>query len=93
MGWGSAAILLPAQSYLIVIGNKYKLHFYYLSEIVELRAHIRKLYLDTKRSQLQDYMKEILVVFSLVDVYHSTQLSPVRVVAAGSSSTSVGKQT
>lgn len=46
------------------------------TEIVELRAHIRKLYLDTKRSQLQDYMKEILVVFSLVDVYHSTQLSP-----------------
>ncbi|XP_072187057.1 nuclear GTPase SLIP-GC-like [Excalfactoria chinensis] len=45
------------------------------TEIIGLRAHIRKLYLDTKRSQLQDYMKEILVVFSLVDVYHSTQLS------------------
>ncbi|XP_015715298.1 nuclear GTPase SLIP-GC-like [Coturnix japonica] len=46
------------------------------TEINGLRAHVRKLYLDTKRSQLQDYMKEILVVFSLVDVYHSTQLNP-----------------
>ncbi|NXJ09185.1 SLIP GTPase, partial [Odontophorus gujanensis] len=46
------------------------------TEILRLRAHIKKLYLDMKRSQLQDYMKEILVVFSLVDVYHSTQLSP-----------------
>ncbi|OXB60647.1 hypothetical protein ASZ78_001436 [Callipepla squamata] len=46
------------------------------TEILRLRAHIKKLYLDMRRSQLQDYMKEILVVFSLVDVYHSTQLSP-----------------
>uniref|UniRef100_A0A803XM76 Nuclear GTPase, germinal center associated n=1 Tax=Meleagris gallopavo TaxID=9103 RepID=A0A803XM76_MELGA len=46
------------------------------TEIIGLRAHIRRLYLDTKRSQLQDYMKEILAVFSLVDVYHSTHLSP-----------------
>ncbi|XP_042749398.1 nuclear GTPase SLIP-GC-like [Lagopus leucura] len=46
------------------------------TEIVGLRTHIRRLYLDTKRSQLQDYMKEILVVFSLVDVYHSTHRSP-----------------
>ncbi|XP_021247509.1 nuclear GTPase SLIP-GC-like [Numida meleagris] len=46
------------------------------TEILELRAHIRKLYLDMKRSQLQDYLKEILVVFSLVNVYNSIQLSP-----------------
>ncbi|NXC48236.1 SLIP GTPase, partial [Penelope pileata] len=46
------------------------------SEIPRLREHVRKLYLDMKRKQLRDYMKEILAVFSLVDVYHSTQNSP-----------------
>ncbi|NXI65111.1 SLIP GTPase, partial [Anseranas semipalmata] len=46
------------------------------TEISRLRDHIRKLYLHMKRNQLQEYMQQILVVFSLVDVYHSAQPSP-----------------
>ncbi|NXK46460.1 SLIP GTPase, partial [Chauna torquata] len=46
------------------------------TEISRLRDHVRKLYLNMKRNELQGYMQEILVVFSLVAVYHSTQLSP-----------------
>lgn len=46
------------------------------TEISRLRDQIRKLYLNMKRNQLQENMQEILVIFSLVDVYHAVQLSP-----------------
>ncbi|XP_040408195.1 nuclear GTPase SLIP-GC-like [Cygnus olor] len=46
------------------------------TEISRLRDQIRKLYLNMKRNQLQEHMQEILVIFSLVDVYHAVQLSP-----------------
>ncbi|KAM7119528.1 nuclear GTPase SLIP-GC-like [Ciconia maguari] len=42
-------------------------------EISGLGDHVRKLYLNMKRNLTQDYMKEILVVFSLVDVYTCIQ--------------------
>ncbi|XP_035178548.1 nuclear GTPase SLIP-GC-like [Oxyura jamaicensis] len=46
------------------------------TEISRLRDQIRKLCLNVKRNQLQEHMKEILVLFSLVDVYHALQLNP-----------------
>lgn len=47
-----------------------------------LRDQIRKLCLNVRRNQLQERMREILVIFSLVDVFHTMQLNPVRVAAA-----------
>lgn len=43
-----------------------------------LRDQIRKLCLNVRRNQLQERMREILVIFSLVDVFHTVQLNPVR---------------
>lgn len=46
------------------------------TEISMLRDQIRKLCLNVKRNQLQERMQEILVIFSLVDVFHTVQLNP-----------------
>nr|XP_027311284.2 nuclear GTPase SLIP-GC-like isoform X1 [Anas platyrhynchos]XP_038028262.1 nuclear GTPase SLIP-GC-like isoform X1 [Anas platyrhynchos] len=46
------------------------------TEISMLRDQIRKLCLNVRRNQLQERMREILVIFSLVDVFHTMQLNP-----------------
>ncbi|NXL96255.1 SLIP GTPase, partial [Alectura lathami] len=75
----SDAEVLQKQDMVFTVSAKEYWNFTVLTreetEIPKLRDHIRKLYLDMKRNQLHDYLQEILGVFSLVQAYHSTQLS------------------